>query len=388
MRMYSTVHLIPPHDATDMNLLEYSLMSAHDTGTSPASYARQGFRRTIPATRGKFRTLLAGNPFLLAVHYLLLRCAGTERSRARAVEGLGRSGNPLAARPLLEAADDPSPIVRKKAISALGKIRAVATVPRLLSELGDEESDVRSEAAEALGRIGDPAAISPLMRALNDHDARLRNTVVSALGEIGGKEVRERLLEIFTLSYDNAIFPALADSLSRLGVQEIVEPVMRRLGNYESMVIRLQFLNAVCRVLGAGNTFYRILSKHEYARVDEVNRLIRSARTHILRSPPFQKEPAATIERILDAIAESYRNEDHRTFLRSVWEFMASIQLIIPEIAALWENGQTGTGDCPGRLRPAIEAVNRFLILKETEDIRDEGMVFLVICIVSLLSAI
>jgi hypothetical protein len=226
------------------------------------------------------------------------------------------------------------------------------------------------------------------MRALIERDSRLRSAAVSALGEIGGKDVRERLLELFTLSYDNAIFPALADSLSRLGVKEIVEPVMRRLGSSESMVFRLQFLNAVCRVLGAGNTFYGILSKHEYARVDEVNRLIRAARSHVRHSPLFQREPGVNIDRILDTIAESYRNEDHRTFLRAVWEFMASIQLIIPEIAALWEKGQTGTGDCPGRLRPAIEAVNRFLILKETEDIRDEGMVFLVICIVSLLSAI
>jgi hypothetical protein len=67
---------------------------------------------------------------------------------------------------------------------------------------------------------------------------------------------------------------------------------------------------------------------------------------------------------------------------------MASLQLIIPEITALGKNGKEGNGNLPGRLRPAIEAVNRFLILKENEDIRDEGMVFLVICIVSLLSAI
>lgn len=371
-----------------MNLLKSPPMSAPDPGTSPAACTCRDFQQSDAAPCGKVRALLAGNPFLLAFHYLLLSRAGTEHSRALAVEGLGRSGSSLATRPLLEAVDDPSPAVRKKAVAALGKIRAAAAVPRLLDELGDEESDVRSEAAEALGRIGDRTAIGSLMRAFNERDTRLRNAAVSALGEIGGKEVRERLLELFTLSYDNAIFPALADSLSRLGVQEIVEPVMLRLGSYESIVLRLQCLNAVCRVLGAGNAYYRILSKHEYARVDEVNHFISSARTHVRKSTLFQKEPASNIERILDTIAVSYRNEDHRTFLRTVWEFMASIQLIIPEIASLGENGNTVAVNHPDRLRPAIEAVNRFLILKETEDIRDEGMVFLVICIVSLLSAI
>ncbi len=50
------------------------------------------------------------------------------------------------------------------------------------------------------------------------------------------------------------------------------------------------------------------------------------------------------------------------------------------------ENSRPSEGPRPDRIRPSIEAVNRFLSLKETEDIKDEGMVFLVICIGCLLS--
>jgi len=224
------------------------------------------------------------------------------------------------------------------------------------------------------------------MKIIGERDPHLRYAAISALGAIGGDYTRERLLELFTISYDDGMFPVLAESLSRLGVNEIVEPVMQHLDSFGSMVIRLQLLNAVCRALGAGTTFYRVLSKHEFDRVNEVNRLIRQARRDVRRSPLFRKDSSQAIRRILSEISISYRNEDHHGFLRAVWEFMASIQLILPEIASLPGIGRSDGRPRPDRIRPSIEAVNRFLVLKETEDIRDEGMVFLVICIGCLLS--
>jgi hypothetical protein len=333
-----------------------------------------------------FFDFVGSNPAAAVCGRFLLRNGETESARLRAVEWLGRSGSRGAVEPLLRAVDDPSPAVRKRAVSSLGRIRARAAAPALLAELRDPESDVRCEAAEALGRIGGESVVSALFAALDERDTKIRNAAAGALGEIGGSEVLTRLLERFNRSDDDAEFPALADALSRLGAREIVEPVMRRLAAYESTVFRLQLLNAVCRVLGAGNAFYRIVSKHDYARVDEVNRLIRGARRDVRRTPLFRGELAASIVRTLAVIAESYRTEDHRAFLRAVWEFMASIQLITPEMALVPGNGFSGVPEHPDLLRPSIEAVNRFLILKEREDIRDEGMVFLVICIGCLLS--
>lgn len=330
------------------------------------------------------RTVARGNLLLFAWNALLLLRARTEESRAHALLGLGRSRSPLAEPSLLELLDDPGPEVRKQTIRALGKIRSSRAVPVLVREMEDQESDLRCEAAEALGKIGGHGAILPLMKALHDRNTRLRNSAITALGEIGGEEVMELLTELFVLSYDSDAFPTIAESLSRLGAREIVEPVMMRLGEYESLVIRLQLLNSVCRVLGAENMFYRILSMHEYARVDEVNRIIRQARRHAGRSKLFQKETIAGMDRILRNIAESYRSEDHRAFLRFVWEFMAYIQLVIPEAALTRTGERINDGEHP--LLPYIEAVNRFLILKKTEDIRDEGMVFLVICINCLLA--
>ncbi len=321
---------------------------------------------------------------LYGIYSLLLEHARTERGRIRAVSGLGKTENLRATPALLAALDDASPEVRREAALALGRIHAGDAVPRLIRELEDNESDIRCEAAEALGKIRDKAALVPLLRALSDRDIRLRNTAVSALATLGGEEVREKLVELFVVSYDTDMFPSLADSLSYLGEQAIVEPVMRCLGEYKSMVLRLQLLNAVCRALGAGNEFYRILSKHEYARVNEVNRLIRQARRIVQRSPLFRKETVAGVSRILRVIAESYRTEDHRAFLRSVWEFMAYIQLVLPEFVSS-ESAVSHADSGHDHHRPYIEAVNRFLALKEIENIRDEGMVFLVVCISCLL---
>jgi len=344
----------------------------------PAGPRRRGDTPACPPR------IFRGNYAVYLYASLLLHHARRERMRAYAVRGLGKAGSPLATHALLEALDDPSPEVRRESAIALGKVRAADAVSRLIREMEDCESDIRSEAAEALGRIGGRMAATPLLHTLGDRDVRLRNTAVSSLAAIGGDDVREKLLELFVVSYDTALFPTLAESLSRLGEQSIVEPVMRRLGEFESIVLRLQLLNAVCRVLGGGNEFYRILSKHEFARVDEVNRHIRRARREVRRSPLFQKETASGINRILSAVSDSYRSEDHGTFLRSVWEFMAYIQLVLPELASL-ESGDWETGLNRARHRPYIEAVNRFLILKEREDIRDESMVFLVICIGCLL---
>ncbi len=322
---------------------------------------------------------------LYPVYALLLEYGRSEQTRLRAVIGLGRTGNPSAGPALLEALEDPSAVVRREAALSLGRIRARIALPRLVRELEDNESDIRAEAAEALGKIGDHFALSPLLHALDVPDLRLRNAAVTALAMLDDKEAGERLMELFVLSYDTDLFPALADSLSRLGEQSIVEPVMRRLGEFNSTMFRLQLLNAVCRALGAGNEFYRILSHHEYARVDEVNRLIRKARRDILRSP-LRRRPEAVSHagRILRAMAEAYRAEDHRSFLSSVWEFMAWLQLVLPELDSLAPRPE---GDRRDHLRPYIEAVNRFLVLKEAEDIRDEGMVFLVLCVTRLLRA-
>ncbi|MFA6471296.1 MAG: MFS transporter [Candidatus Latescibacterota bacterium] len=343
-------------------------------------------KRTDKTLKSMAYDLFLGNPFLFVFYSLALLVAKTEDSRAQAIIGLGKSRSPLALEMLTEALDDPVPRVRKNAALSLGKIKSVSALPLLVAELEDRESDLRCEAAEALGKIGNKYALPYLFRALDDNDARVRNVSVTALAEIGGDSVRETLISKFSGPYDSDMFPTLADGLSRLGVTEIVEPVMSRIGNYQSIVLRLQLLNSVCRLLGAGNAFYRILSKHEYERVNEVNKIIRHAQGNVQRSPLLKREPVAHINRILESIALSYREEDHKTFLTSVWEFMAYIQLVMPDIAShddeavfLQESGRRS-------LRPYLEAVNRFLLLKKNEDIKDEGMVFLVICLDCLLN--
>ncbi|MCE5248835.1 MFS transporter [bacterium] len=345
---------------------------------------------TIPSLHDKplgyvLRQLTRGNPLMYAYHTLYLLNARTEESRAKAIDELGRSRSPMAIDALVEALDDASPEVRRNAVFALAKTQSEEAVAPLIRELENRESDIRYEACEALGKIGHKTAVETLVKTLDDTDNRIRSAAVTALAEIGGEEAKQRLFELFTAPYNSDIFPTLADGLSRLGVREIVEAVMDRMEDFRSSTLRLQLLNAVCRVLGAGNNFYRIMAKEEYARTDAVNDLIRHMRKNISHIKLFKHDQPDRIKKILDRLAHSYRDEKHREFLSAIWEFMAYIQLVLPEISAEYS---TASGKNSQDFSLYFIAVNRFLILKKVEDIHEEGMVFLVMCLDSLLDAL
>ncbi|MBN1291288.1 MAG: HEAT repeat domain-containing protein [Candidatus Latescibacteria bacterium] len=324
-----------------------------------------------------------GNPLMYAYRTFYLLNARTEDSRAKAVDELGRTKSPLAVKSLIEALDDASPDVRRNAALALGKTGSEEAVAPLIRELNDPESDIKAEVCEALGQLGNRTALEPLTKVLDDTDSRVSSAAITALADIGGENAYNRLIPLFYGEYNPELFPALADGLSRLGKTEIVGTVIDRLEDFRSPVLRLQLLNAICRVLGAQNRFYRIMSMNEYERTDAVNGIIRHTKRCLRRIRHLEKTLAGHIGDMLEKIAESYYKERSDIFLQAVWIFMANIQLVIPEL-------HTEYGRKPHEhvnLAPYIEAVNRFLILKKVEDIQEEGMVFLVICIDCMIEA-
>src|SRR5579885_2625571 len=76
--------------------------------------------------------------------------------------------------------------VRKAAIRKLMRsrsYRSLALEP-LLALLHDPRGDVRTKAVQALGRLGDPRALKPLRARLTDKNALVRAQVASALGNL------------------------------------------------------------------------------------------------------------------------------------------------------------------------------------------------------------
>jgi len=122
----------------------------------------------------------------------LIAALKDEDVRMRAVEALGKIGDPRAVEPLIAALKDQDERMRKWAAEALGQIGDPRAVEPLIAALKDQ--DVRMRAVEALGKIGDPRAVEPLIAALNDRDERVRKWAAEALGKIGDPRAVEPLI--------------------------------------------------------------------------------------------------------------------------------------------------------------------------------------------------
>ncbi len=228
-------------------------------------------------SRSLLSRMLRGNVLSYAYNTTIFSLATAEGTRARAAEALGRSGNPLAIEQLVQALADASPRVRRAAARALGESRAESAAEPLVRELLDGASDIRSEAAEALGRLGSSTSIDPLVEALDDADPRVRISAIRGLASLRGDEVHELLFWHFGSDFDPLTFPTLVDVLGERQDRRIVRSALGRLSEFSSPAVRLQMLNGVCRALGAGDQFYRLLSREDTDRVAAITRLLRRA---------------------------------------------------------------------------------------------------------------
>jgi hypothetical protein len=74
-------------------------------------------------------------------------------TRCKAVESLGRIGDPSAIPVLIYALKDNNPSIQKSAAEALGEIGAMQAVPALVIALNDWDEDVKCNAADSLQKI-------------------------------------------------------------------------------------------------------------------------------------------------------------------------------------------------------------------------------------------
>lgn len=139
--------------------------------------------------------------------------------RKAAIIALGQLGEPRAIEPLITILGDPDRRVNLAAIAALTvfeKREANSVVSRLLSAISDTDKDSRRRAADALSRLGepkwsqwvkgdsedfarlgksgDPHAVEPLIQVLREGNSTDRRAAASALGILGAPSAIEPLL--------------------------------------------------------------------------------------------------------------------------------------------------------------------------------------------------
>ena len=277
-------------------------------------------------SRSLLSRMLRGNILSYAYNATIFSLATGEGTRARAAEALGRSGNPLAIEQLVQALADASPRVRRSAARALGESRSESAAEPLVRELLDGASDIRSEAAEALGRLGFSSSVDPLVEALDDADPRVRISAIRGLAGMRGDEVHELLFWHFESDFDPLTFPTLVDVLGEREDRRIVKPTLLRLADFSSPAVRLQLLNGVCRALGAGDQFYRLLSREDTDRVAAIARLLRRSADALGSARCIDSAYRTRLKNLCAEVVVTYEEEKDEAMVEAVRRVVGTVR--------------------------------------------------------------
>ena len=115
----------------------------------------------------------------------------------RIADILARHGDAVVEPLLAVLNDSTNQPARAWAANVLGEIRAQRAFPVLVRSLGDPNDEVRAKTAAALGRLGDRRAVPALLdHLLTDPAPFVRVRIASALAQFDGQEIVDRLVRV------------------------------------------------------------------------------------------------------------------------------------------------------------------------------------------------
>jgi HEAT repeat protein len=132
--------------------------------------------------------------------------------RAQSMSALVTIGK-AAVEPLSSAMKEPQWETRYRAVEALGKIADERAVQPLIQALKDNRDHVRYMAAKGLRELGDSDAVDPMIILLKDENRYVRMMTVWSLGAIGGKKVRDALRHALKTEGDEKVKEAITQAL-------------------------------------------------------------------------------------------------------------------------------------------------------------------------------
>ncbi len=90
--------------------------------------------------------------------------------------------------------------------------------------------------------------------------------------------------------------------------------------------MRLQLLNGVCRALGAGDQFYRLLSREDTDRVAAITRLLRRATASLGEARCIEAEYRTRLKDLCGEAAAAYEEERSEAFVESMRQITRTVR--------------------------------------------------------------
>jgi HEAT repeat protein len=281
-------------------------------GSKPLASMRHLRRMRGPATpgkRGQSALALGRMKERLAFEELVTALEDPSLAvRRQAAIALGELGDPRAVEPLLAKIRDPAAGSRIQAAVALGKLRDQRAVDDLIAALerdaGRDTAFVQA-VAQALGRLRAARAARPLLDIAAEEDNPARAAAIQSLGALGAEAAAEPLAEM--LKTDEGLEPqevsALGDALAKLGEESAVVPLLQRIGESDSRLMRQDLATNAGALIGPPGELYALLSLDDFARESELAQMLTNHAKELRRHGPVSA--ALRAEKAVEALGEN-----------------------------------------------------------------------------------
>ncbi|MCA9540987.1 MAG: HEAT repeat domain-containing protein [Myxococcales bacterium] len=171
--------------------------------------------------------------------------------RAACAAVLTATRDPAALQALIDALEDPDDDVRSLAIRALGQVESREATPHLLALVGAARvpAYLQGRAIESLGRLGDPAAVGPLFAYFKrTWDGDAQQALWDLRRRLSPAQLREWVLAPLNAKGDDqpprGVLRGAVEAAGGLAVREAVPALMRRFDDDETLQ------NAIVHSLG------------------------------------------------------------------------------------------------------------------------------------------
>ncbi len=242
-----------------------------------------------------------GNPALSFLR--LVKLTGKSGFQERH-DFISRNRSRLFVQELVDALDDPSPLIRYSAVYSLGGIKDPASEEALLRELENEEGALSVGAAYSLGRLRSVKAAPSLHKSIQSDDRSLRAAAAWAIGEIRAPESLDVLRQALAVEKSGFASAYIADALGHYGDLNSVEAIFDKLSDCSDPGLRFQFCVAIGNIIGKPGHFYECVINERQSPFSAIETLCRKIQARL------DDTPGAGVG-FTDKIASCFEDKDY-----------------------------------------------------------------------------